>query len=332
MIINELKLPFPIYRRRLRQNRFRENCAGAMGWRLIMPKNAFLPFQFRVEGLEYAPTVAQWKLNRVCPQFVTTVVNGEFSQEFEDSQFPVQEQGSTTEIPSTLVITYDNLLDGLGDPLLDGNGDPILTGEVSISGETANLGGIIASHLEVVTMGNGFNIIYKGQPFDFALPCGYYEMFFKLSNGMSFWSEVFQVVEFPVHQMPYMALTWYNDRNLEKICYETGYQSRIYLDSFIANSEPVLTETVKADGLGVEVPVSVVVTDKFVVSEVVPDYMKNALSTAPVCVHMLIDDPKTEVSFAATRTRVSTSPEEGGCFSFVEFQFEVDNETFRTGC
>jgi hypothetical protein len=108
MIINELKLPFPIYRRRLRQTRFRENCAGIIPWRLITAKNSFLPFQFRVEGVLVPPTVVSWKLNRVCPQFVTTVVNGEFSTEFEDSQFPVVDSGTMTEIPSTLVITYDN--------------------------------------------------------------------------------------------------------------------------------------------------------------------------------------------------------------------------------
>jgi hypothetical protein len=183
-----------------------------------------------------------------------------------------------------------------------------------------------------VTLGDGFNYVYKGQPFGFSLPCGHYEMFIKLSNGMSYWSEVFQIVEFPIHQMPYLAFTWYNNHDLEKIVYSNGFVNRVYFNSFIAHSEPKFTEVVKADGLGVEIPVSAVSTDVFIFSEVVPDYMKNALAAAPICTEILVDDPKTEVSFKASRLKTNQPVEEGGCQSFVELQFEVDNDMYRTGC
>jgi hypothetical protein len=332
MIINELKLPFPIYTRRLRQNRFRENCAGMLNHRLITPNNALLPFQFRVDGGDVIPDVVSWKLNRVCPQFVTTVVNGEYSTEFEDDEFPVFVGSTMTEIPSTLVITYDTLKDELGADMVDELGVPILTGEVDITGETYNLTGLIGDHIRKYTHNGGFNYAYNGTVFPFALECGYYEMFIKLSNGLSYWSEVFQIVEFPAGSMPYLKIGWGNAQDLEKIVFRDGFEGRIFLNSFIAHSEPQITEEVEPDGLGVEQVVSVVSTDRYLVSEVLPDYLKTALAAAPVCRNIYIEDPKTMVEFQATRMRTTSQVEADGCNSFIEMQFEVDNEVFRTAC
>lgn len=332
MIINELKLPFPIYNRRLRQTRFRENCAGMLNFRHISPNNALPPFQFRVEDLDVIPNVVSWKLNRVCPQFVTTVVNGEYSTGYEESGYPVLDSTTMTEIPNTLVITYDNLLDELGVPMLDENGDAILTGEVNVSGETYDLSGLIGSHIRSYNHNGGFNFAYNGLVIDFALECGYYEMFIKLSNGLSYWSEVFQVVEYPIGQMPYLNVSWGNPVDFEKIVLTDGFRPRIFLNSFIAHSEPQLTEEVEADGLGVEHVVAAVSTDRYVFSEVLPDYLKTAMAAMPIFREINLADPKTMVSFQATRVRTTSQVEADGCNSFVEFQFEVDNELFRTAC
>lgn len=298
---------------------------------LITPKNAFLPFQFRVEGLLVPPTVTAWKLIRVCPQYVTTQVGGEFSVEFEGSEFPTSGGYGPTEIPSSLVISYDSLTDENGDALTDENGDPIFTGEVAVTGETYNLAGFI-NFLDVETHNGGHNVVYRGEPIPSSFDCGFYEIFIKLSNGLSFWSEVIRITEFDIQAMPFLKIGFSNPVNLEKIVYAGGFENRIYLNSFVAHSEPSLTEEVVKDGLNQDVVIAAVSTDRFVLSELVPDYLKTAISAAPVCRTIYVEEPKTMLSFQASRLRVSSTVEGNGCFSVVELQFEVDNELFRTAC
>jgi hypothetical protein len=329
MIIKELKLPFAIYNRRERQHRFRRNSSGQVVSGLLTPSDSLLPFQFRVEGFSTAPTIAEWKLVKI-PCLNTYDGSGDFAGlDFLSNEFLVS--GGFISGGSALVITKDILTDENGDPMQDENLQPILTGEDSITGEEYNLSGYLANIL-IQELNGAHNILYSGRTFEFEMACGFYEMFIKLGNGDSFWSEVFFVTGYQTHLMPYVQLSWGNQGNLSKTIYGNEYENRLFLNTYIAHSEPIFTEEVTKDGIDTEVVVFAKITNRFIFSEIVPDYLKTALAAAPVCRKIYLSDPKAAIFMDVTRMRTTSSAEGTGAESFIEVQLEIDDELYRLAC
>lgn len=300
MIIKELKLPFPIYAERQRQHRYRTNCAGQIITGLLTPKNALLPFQFRTIGVPVTlPTVTGFSLFSVC----------------NDSA------GGTTSI-----ITDPGLV-----PLTDEAGNNLTTDSVSAGSPDIDLSSDIGL-ISVVGFNGGVNFIYNGQVLSQSIPCGFYEAKITLSNGLIFWSEVFHVTEHLLVGMPFIRLRWKNPVDLVDIYYTGGFQNVIYLDTFISHTEPIFTEEVEKDGIDTEVVVFAKITSKLLFSEIVPEYLKTALAAMPV--HRQIDlyDPLFSILTDVLRVKVTTQAEGSGCFSFVEAQFEIEDELYRMAC
>jgi len=157
-------------------------------------------------------------------------------------------------------------------------------------------------------------------------------MFIKLSNGDSFWSEIFRVVEYNIHEMPFVELNWGNPVNLSKVIYGNLFQNKIYLDTYISHSEPQLLEEVEKDGLDKEIVVFAKMTNRYLFSEVLPDFLKTALSAMSLCRSVYFIDPKANIFLTATRVRTTSTPESSQFESFVEVQMEVDDEIYRLAC
>jgi hypothetical protein len=129
-----------------------------------------------------------------------------------------------------------------------------------------------------------------------------------------------------------MKIEWANSSSLERVYYGAGYSNCLYLDSFLAHSEPQYTEEVEKDGIDTEIVVFSKITNRFVFSEVVPDFLLSAMAAIPVCREIALSDPHAEISMEVTRARFTSNVESAGCFSFIEMQLEVDDEMYRTAC
>jgi hypothetical protein len=294
MITTELKLPFPFYASRKRQHRFRKNCKGEFPSGLITPNDALLPFQIRIETDE-APVI-----------------------------------DSIEVFSCDALLTDEVLTDEFDVPLTDENDVPLTTGDF-VGTPSFNLNTDIGL-LEIVAHNSGYNIIYQGFALSAELPCGLFEVKISFADGSSYWSELFRVVGFGSGSLPFTSLSWKNTKDLQKIKYETGFENKIYLDTFVSHSEPVIQEDVEKDGIETEIVIFVRQFDRFIFSEVVPDFLKTAIVASAVCREVVFLDPNSGVSIKATRIRTTSAPEGNQCFSFIEVQVEVENELFRTSC
>ncbi|HYH14629.1 MAG TPA: hypothetical protein VD794_05400 [Flavisolibacter sp.] len=73
MLYNELPLPFPIYDKIEKQDRFRENVAPLLWYKLITPKDSLLSFQFYVTDLD--ATINGWSFYEATTDSLFTTVD-----------------------------------------------------------------------------------------------------------------------------------------------------------------------------------------------------------------------------------------------------------------
>lgn len=298
MIVKEPPIAFPWYEDRARQHRFRENCQGLLPYELLTPQEAMLPFQFRVLAGSVAPTVTDWDLYDACA--INQVLGDPLTtQDFID----ITDQN------------YNTLLTqgALGSSL------------VSLPSADKNL-------LEIHLKDGYYYIIYKGQALASLMACGFYEARIKLSDGSVLWSEVFRVTEKQNGRYPYMVLTWWNSCDLGKIVYSTGFKNKLYLDNYLSHSEPELFEEVEPDGMNTEQVTFSKITHKYKFSDVVPDYLKTALTAMSMHSSKNIIDKNYLVAFDISRMRVTAQIEGGGCLSFVDVLVEHDDIMVATAC
>jgi hypothetical protein len=299
MIVTELPLPFQWYPHRLRQERFRENCIGLLPWELFVTQESMLPFQFQIpKGAGDPPTIEEWNLYNAC----------------EDNEIPgvgILEEG--------------------GDPILEEEGDEVYS-ESDPDTPLISLASLDIDLIEIIDNGNFYNIIFKGQTLSAPLPCGLYEASIKFSDGSVWWSEVFRVIGRVNGKYPYLLLKWKHTCDLGGIIYSTGYENKLFLDSFLAHTEPDLLEEVEKDGAGTEVVKFSKFTFKYRFSEIVPDYIKEALVAMTLHRIKTVTDRSGLISFQVSRARVNSSVEGGGCFSFVDILLEQDQVLIATSC
>lgn len=296
MIIKELPTPFPFYTDIRRKHANRENCHNGLIDALLCPNDSVLPFQFRTLATS-APTVTTFKL-----------IN-------------------------------------------------------SITGAETNLSSDI-SKLSKVKRKGYYNIIYPGEPLSVTIACGVYYVFIELSTGQQFFSEDLKVVNYNTASMPYMRIDWNQNCSIDNLVYQVGttfaivdeagnpiidesgqvvvtedastsnniYTNRVWLDSYIANSNEDIVEEVEKDGIGNEILLSSKMVTQLKFSEVLPTFLKTAFSAAQLHRNILLVTAGEVLSLPVTRLKINVSEEGSGCGWFVEFTFEVDQVLYQGLC
>ena len=224
IIFNEIPGPFPWYDKIEKTNRYRKNCQGQQDYKLVAPKNALIPFQYR--RLIDASEVARWVIQR------------------KDTGENIEITENIAQVKRVTLDIYDYFYYG-GGALLQG-----------------------------------------GQPLNLAP--GFYNSGLIFSDGSKCYSEQFWVPpnSFNVGDtdIGFLKLEWYHIAGdispfyySDKVDGLPVFRCVVYLDTFVTESEPVVTQTAVKDGDDNDVPTFIKVEIPYKINLFVPDFLKKAL-------------------------------------------------------
>jgi hypothetical protein len=156
-------------------------------------------------------------------------------------------------------------------------------------------------------------------------------------------SEIFQVPACTfsvanISQMEFLKLEWWNDTDLHPIFYNDFpggvpyFRNVVYLDSFIHASEPEIEEDGIKDGADQTVPTFQKAFIRYKITELVPDYLKNALVIMQMHDHVKVTTRRGIRTGEADRISTATSPDFGGALSTIDITFEEDLAMIKKGC
>lgn len=174
------------------------------------------------------------------------------------------------------------------------------------------------------------------------MPPGEYYVKLSFPNGEEYFSENFRV---PLERFGILDLTsckfikleWSNPSDISPIHYDSNSSirlvNRLYLDSIIKNTEPEVEQEGTRNGDNELIPSFQKVTVKYRISDVVPDFLKLAISTIPIHDNIVLTTEYGKRSGQIYRvSTVSQAEETGGYFSDVDILFEQDLVLIRRGC
>lgn len=109
-----------------------------------------------------------------------------------------------------------------------------------------------------------------------SLPCDRYYLRANLTSKVYF-SEIFTVIDNP---LDYLMLEWTNiNGDVDPVYYQSGYKSRLYIDTFITKGIPSIEINQDKDGFGNPVILSKKMVENYEISlELVPNYLLDAIN------------------------------------------------------
>lgn len=184
---------------------------------------------------------------------------------------------------------------------------------------------------------------FNGETLGLNLPYGFYYSKITFGTGIdSYYSEVFCIPEDDfldtAVNIKYLKLTWWNSKDMDPFFYSdivSGapfFKNVIYLNSFIHASEPEIVEEGTRDGNDEVIPTFQKMSVSYKVSDVVPDFLKNALVAIQLHDNIFLTDSGGFRSGQIKNVTSSTSLEANGIFSTVEISFRQDLVIINKNC
>jgi len=180
------------------------------------------------------------------------------------------------------------------------------------------------------------------------LPQGFYYSRLVFPNGEMYFSEMFFVPDLHNYgfnvadddNINFLRLEWWNDGDLRPIFYNNvpagatvpDFRNVIYLDSFVTNSEPQITEDGTRDGEDTVIETFQKALIAYRITVVVPDFLKRALMLLEMHDHVLLTTKWGVRSGEIERIEVASTLEANGALSVVDMLFQEDMAMVKKGC
>lgn len=159
--------------------------------------------------------------------------------------------------------------------------------------QTVNLSGLSNIYLPGVDRKYFY---HDGRQQNFHLTTGAYYSRIDFPNGFKEYSEVFHVCNFSVldSNCPFLKLQWWNDSDIDPIFYNDKVNGRprftnvVYLDTFIHEYEPIITQETANDQDGKPIPTFTLAVVNYKIIVIVPAYLDKALTFAEMHDHIFL--------------------------------------------
>lgn len=298
MLFENFPLPLPWYPRLEMQDRFRQNVTTDPRILQLAPYDGVLPFQFAKEMTSEMPI--SWSIMCAKKQPLEYYMNGGQDEVIADLTPFILDVLEVTSLSDKDYFTFPedrNSYDMIGFTLDDG------------------------------------------------LPPGCYYMMMEFEEGLFSGNHVSELFRVPDDRFSwtlnslncnYPCLKWSNNTDIAPMHYDSEsahvFFNKLYLDTFITASEPVIEITALTDGLGEEFPARTKAKIRYRLSAIVPDFIKVALFVMEMHENKAIYLEHGFRSGEIKNPEISATLSPDGAFSYVEIIFEQMSLLIDTQC
>lgn len=214
------------------------------------------------------------------------------------------------------------------------------------------------SLIEYYKLGQYDYLCYKHQSLGIDLPTGFYQAVIELADGYkTFYSEMFWVDcveegrvlvgnEFtdsfaedfgPLDNISgslpkYTKLEWWNDCDIERIIYQTGYHNILYFASQPLQGESEITEEGFEDGRKDFIATFSKYRDKYNINDWLPEHVITALLPVKIHKYALITTKSDLYLSIAKNFQTQFNFNKSGCFAEATCTFEPETRLLRSNC
>lgn len=154
-----------------------------------------------------------------------------------------------------------------------------------------------------------------------------------ITNGKTYYSEVFQSVTGLETNKDYLLLEYSNQTPISPVWYGDGYVNRLYFKTFITTGEQVLTNETEKDGIDNDIIITQKLTESYEIAlGLLPQFLQRAISFLTINSSVTILEIFSGRFGNIYNMRLRTNPEAGKSINNTDLIFTQNQVIFRNTC